>query len=61
MILAREGYANILKILIEHGADLNIKEKNTNKTALIFALQFDGYDAKTNIVQMLCENGAFSP
>ena len=56
MILAREGYANILKIIIEHGADLTLRTPIANETALMFALQPDGYDAKTDIVQMLCEN-----
>ena len=59
MILAREGCTNILKIIIEHGADLNAKTTDISKeTALFFAVQHDGYDAKTDIVQMLCENGA---
>ena len=58
MILAREGCANILKIIIEYGADLNAKTDFGKKTALMFALQQDGYDAKTDTVQMLCENGA---
>ena len=28
------------------------------ETALMLVLQHDGYDAKTETVQMLCENGA---
>ena len=53
-LAARGGHINVLKILIEHGAQLNIETHNLGWTALHSAAGM-GYEA---VVQLLLENGA---
>ena len=48
-----DGYLNIVKLFIESGADVNIKDKNG-----ITLLHLSCYNGHLNIVKLLIENGA---
>ena len=56
MYAARSGQYEAVKLLIEHGADINYVSSNKN-TALILAIESN--DA--NIISLLTKNGAFKP
>jgi len=51
---AQKGHAEIVRILLEHGADVNAKDTEAGFTPLLFAA-FKGHAA---IVQMLLDRGA---
>jgi ankyrin repeat protein len=53
MLAAKEGHQNIVKLLLENGANINKKNKSHN-TALHFAV----FNKHNNIVKLLIEKGA---
>ncbi len=66
MIAAKNGKYDIAKLLISKGADVNMKERDNGKTALMYATTNDSigaenYDKSTGyaeIVKLLIANGA---
>ena len=54
MYAAAGPYAQTVKLLIEHGADLNITDTEEGFTALMFAAA----EGQTEVVKVLLSNGA---
>ena len=61
---AKYGHVNTIKMLLNRGADVHIKD-NDNETAFIIAttsnrgeLESRGYDKRKSIMKLLLENGA---
>ena len=50
------GYINIVRFLLENGADINTKDTHNGWTALMFSAGFENEEFE--IAQMLIENGA---
>ncbi|KAL9631910.1 MAG: hypothetical protein Q9204_004013 [Flavoplaca sp. TL-2023a] len=48
----------VVKILLEHGADVNAKHPATGKTSLHFAIENPFFPGYTNIIRILLEHGA---
>ena len=61
MYASRGGDAEVVRLLLENGADLDInKQNNTGRTALIFAADygFSGGEGGIEVARLLLENGA---
>lgn len=50
MLAAREGHPDIVRILVDKGADINIKDKN-GRTALMWAIE----NGHSDVVQVFKE------
>ncbi|KAL9001434.1 MAG: hypothetical protein Q9169_000009 [Polycauliona sp. 2 TL-2023] len=48
----------VVRILLEHGADVNVKNPFTGKTSLHYAIENPYYKGYTNIIRTLLEHGA---
>lgn len=56
MICASKGCSDLVRLLLERGAKINLTD-NSNKTALIYAIESDNGE-NSNIVSMILENNA---
>ncbi|KAL9607744.1 MAG: hypothetical protein Q9167_007365, partial [Letrouitia subvulpina] len=48
----------VVKVLLDHGADVNVQHPNTGKTSLHFAIEHQNFEGYTNLVRDLLEAGA---
>lgn len=48
----------VVRVLLEHGADVNAKHPATGKTSLHFAIENNFFPGYTNVIRMLLEHGA---
>ncbi|KAL8853107.1 MAG: hypothetical protein Q9221_001989 [Calogaya cf. arnoldii] len=53
-----QRHNKVVRILLDHGADVNAKHPATGKTSLHFAIENPFYPGYTNIIRMLLEHGA---
>ena len=53
-----QRHNKVVKILLDHGADVNVKHPATGKTALHFAIENPFFPGYTNIIRILLEHGA---
>ena len=53
-IASQNGHKEIVKLLLEKGADINVKQTATGATALLLASQ----NGRTDVVKLLLEKGA---
>ena len=53
-----QRHNKVVRILLDHGADVNAKHPATGKTALHFAIENPFFPGYTNIIRILLEHGA---
>ncbi|KAI4261172.1 MAG: hypothetical protein L6R42_003623 [Xanthoria sp. 1 TBL-2021] len=53
-----QRHNKVVKILLDHGADVNAKHPATGKTSLHFAIENPFFPGYTNIIRILLEHGA---
>ncbi|KAL8983160.1 MAG: hypothetical protein Q9205_002523 [Flavoplaca limonia] len=53
-----QRHNKVVKVLLEHGADVNAKHPATGKTSLHFAIENPFFPGYTNIIRILLEHGA---
>lgn len=53
-----QRHNKVVKVLLEHGADVNVKHPATGKTPLHLAIENPSFRGYTNIIRILLEHGA---
>ncbi|KAI4218260.1 MAG: hypothetical protein L6R36_009048, partial [Xanthoria steineri] len=53
-----QRHNKVVRVLLDHGADVNVKHPFTGKTALHFAIENPFFPGYTNIIRILLEHGA---
>ncbi|KAL8877493.1 MAG: hypothetical protein Q9198_004501, partial [Flavoplaca austrocitrina] len=53
-----QRHNKVVKVLLEHGADVNVKHPLNGKTPLHFAIENPSFRGYTNIIRILLEHGA---
>ncbi|KAI4244008.1 MAG: hypothetical protein L6R40_003219 [Gallowayella cf. fulva] len=53
-----QRHNKVVKVLLDHGADVDVKHPTTGKTSLHFAIENPNFPGYTNIIRILIEHGA---